>query len=379
MVEVHGFCDERFRALADFFRENLECGLDKGASLAVTLHGEPVVDLWGGTRDYALAEPWESDTVVRVFSSSKPMVVICVLMLVDRGVLDLDAPIAQYWPEFARHGKSTITPRQVLTHTSGLPGFGKTMTFDELADWGVVIATLEDAQLWYVPGTMTCYAPFTFGHVLGELVRRLGGVPFEEFFRREVAEPMGADFRFSTPSDETRTAAIWPAPNVGEIGTPMGSAVMAEPAANSEWVDPAYFPTVIPAASGITNARAIARITSMLAMGGELDGRRYLSQGIVDEASSQQHVGVDELLGPVRYGLGFGLHSVDFPAGTPTTFHWGGYGGSFVTMDQVSGISAAFTPNQLLVGDSHGSDPRLLGYFQRLGEVSDSVTGRGRP
>ena len=122
MTEVHGFCDERFRPLEDAFRRNLDSGLDKGASLAIILDGEYVVDLWGGTRDYEMTTPWEADTVVRVFSTSKIALMIMILMLVDRGELDLDEPIAARWPAFARHGKGAITTRQVLVHRTGLPG-----------------------------------------------------------------------------------------------------------------------------------------------------------------------------------------------------------------------------------------------------------------
>src|SRR3954452_8872048 len=121
MADVQGFCDERFSALGDAFRRNLEEGVEKGCSLAVTLHGEPVVDLWGGTRDYEQVTAWESDTLVRVFSTSKVVVMITVLLLVDRGLLDLDAPIVEHWPEFARNGKDAITARQLLLHRSGLP------------------------------------------------------------------------------------------------------------------------------------------------------------------------------------------------------------------------------------------------------------------
>ncbi len=375
MVDVHGFCDERFRAIEDFFRANLDSGVDKGASFAATLNGEFVVDLWGGTRDYAKVERWESDTVVRVFSTSKPMVIITVLMLVDRGLLDLDSPVAEYWPEFAKHGKGGITTRQILVHKSGLPGFGRTLSFDELSDWDGVIATIENAELWYKPGTITCYSPTTFGYMLGELVHRLSGVPFVEFFDREIAEPLGADFDFSTPASETRVSALWPADRVPEIGTPMGQAAMDEIVASGEWIDPQYFPTVIPSGSGITNARALTRIGSMLAMGGELNGRRYMSRAVIDEASSEQSVAIDEVLGPIRYGLGFGLDNDSFRAPTPTAFHWGGYGGSFMTMDQASGISAGYAQNQLLIGDGYGSDPRLIGFIELLGEISNRITG----
>ena len=135
MTEVHGFCDERFSALEELFRHNLATGVDVGACLAATLEGEPVVDLWGGTSDWRLERPWAEDTLGLVFSTSKIITIITLLLLYDRGQLDLDAPIASYWPEFGRNGKDTITTRQVLVHRSGVPGFGRKLAFEELQDW----------------------------------------------------------------------------------------------------------------------------------------------------------------------------------------------------------------------------------------------------
>jgi CubicO group peptidase (beta-lactamase class C family) len=371
MAEVHGFCDERFRPLEDAFRANLDSGLDKGASLAVTLGGEFVVDIWGGTRDYEMVTPWESDTVVRVFSTSKVMVMITTLMLVDRGLLDLDTPIATYWPEFAEHGKEAVTARQVLVHRSGLPGFGRPVTFDEMADWDRAIELIENAELWYEPGMISCYHPHTFGFILGELVRRLSGVTFGEYFHRELAEPLGADFHFGLSSVEAvRVAALWPAERAPDIESSMGAAVMGELATEAEWIDPLLLPVVMPAGSGITNARALARIGAMVALNGELDGRRYLSTAIIEQAGAEQSVADDEVLGPIRYGLGFGLDSAAFPAPTTSTIHWGGYGGSFLTMDPRSGISCGFAQSQLMIGDAFGDDPRLARYWRLLGEIT---------
>ncbi len=375
MAEIHGFCDERFQPLADAFRANLDAGLDKGASLAVTLDGEPVVDLWGGTRDYAQSVPWEDDTVVRVFSTSKIMVILSLLVLVDRGVLDLDVPIATYWPEFARNGKGAITTRQVLVHRSGLPGFGRPITFDELADPDAVASALEDAQLWYEPGTISCYHAHTYGAILGELVTRVSGVRFGEFFRREVSAPLDADFSFGLPAAEAgRVAAIWPADNEPDIESDMAAAAFGELTTEHEWIDPERLPAVIPTSGGITNARALARIGSIGALNGEVDGHRYLSRQIIDEAANEQSHAEDELLGWIRLGLGFGLDSEHLRAPTPTTIHWGGYGGSFLTMDPATGIACGFAQNQLLIGDGHRDDPRLLEFWKLLGEISGNFS-----
>lgn len=371
MADVHGFCDERFRPLEDAFRANLDSGVDKGASLAATLNGEFVVDLWGGTRDYEMARPWESDTIVRVFSSSKIAVMIMILMLVDRGQLDLDEPIATYWPEFAKHGKGAITTRQVLIHQSGVPGYGRVLTFDELADRATVNTIIEDAALWYEPGTVSCYHPFTFGDILGELIRRLSGTSFEHHFRTEIADPLDADFQFTRSKNEAdRVAALWPAPEVPPAPeSDMAAAVMAELGAESEWIDPENLPAFIPAASGTTNARAMARIGSIIALNGMVDGHRYLSSEIVAEAGHEQSYVVDEVVGWCRYGLGFGLHSDEFPAMTTSTMAWGGYGGSFLAMDPAAKFSCAFAPNQLLRDGGPGEDRRGIVFREVLRNI----------
>ena len=370
MVEVQGFCDERFRSIGDAFRESLDTGVDKGASIAVTVHGESVVDLWGGARDYELRVPWEHDTIVRVFSSSKVMTVIVVLMLVDRGLLDLDEPIATYWPGFAQHGKGAITTRQVLLHTTGLPGFGRAVTFDELSDPDRVRQIIEDAELWHQPGTLTCYHAQTFGAILGEVVARVAGVEFEEFFQREIAGPLDADFHFGLPPEQaTRVATIWPADDEYAMDTPMGAAVNAELVTGREWIDPDRLATVMAGASGITNARAMARIGTIISLRGEVEGRRYLSADIVADAG-REHAHADDLaLGWCRRGLGFGIHSEDFPAPTPTTMHWGGYGGSFLTMDPVNEVTFAFAQNQLITEGGPRGDERRLVYWRLLGEI----------
>ena len=374
MADVHGFCDERFRPLEDAFRANLDSGLDKGASLAVTLGGEPVVDLWGGTRDYQLTQPWESDTVVRVFSTSKIMLMIMILMLVDRGQLDLDEPIATYWPEFAKHGKGTITTRQVLIHQSGLPGYGRSVKFDELGDRRRSSAIIEDAELWFEPGTASCYHAQTFGDLLAGVIERTSGFPFEEFHEREIAVPLAADFHFGLPVEQARrVSAIWPAKGELVPNSPMAERIIAEFVTESEVIDPQLLPTAVASMGGITNARALARIGSVIALNGEVDGRRYLTPEIISAAGTEQSHANDLAVGWVRYGLGFGLHTDDYPAPTPTTMHWGGYGGSFLTMDPATGISCGFAQSQLLLDGGPFADRRRVEFWRLLGEISAAL------
>ena len=372
MTEIHGFCDERFRSLEDAFRRNLDTGLDKGASLAVILDGEYVLDLWGGTRDYEMATPWEADTVVRVFSTSKIALMIMILMAVDRGELDLDEPIAAYWPEFAQHGKGGITTRQVLIHRTGLPGYGRPVTLDDCRDRDKVRSILADAHLWYEPGTMSCYAPLTFGDLLAEVIERTTGVPFDEFFRRELTDPLDADFHFGLPLVEAgRIAAIWPHEPAPPHESPMARAALGELGSVADWIEPRHIPMVLPAASGFSNARALARIGCVLAGNGTVDGRRYLGPEIIAEAGKTHSHTEDEMVGWVRYGLGFGLDTDDFPGPTADSMHWGGYGGSFLAMDPVIGASFAFAQNQLLRDDGGPwADPRRVEFWRLFREIA---------
>ena len=263
MSEVSGFCDERFEQLGALFERNQKLGVDEGASLAATLDGEFVVDLWAGTSDRKRTRPWEADTLVNVFSTSKVMVNIALLMLYDRGLLDLDAPIADYWPEFAQNGKGTITCRQVLVHRSGLPGFGRSFGFEEVHDWDTVIGVVERAEPWYEPGTEAYYHPHTYGYMLGEVVHRVSGLAFEEFFREEIAQPLGADFHFglTDPADQARVAQLW-YPDPSATPDAVDDVVMTE-VEQRDWVVPSRMAAVMPSTSGIANGRSIARICAM--------------------------------------------------------------------------------------------------------------------
>lgn len=349
MTEIHGFCDERFAPLGDLFGRNLETGVDVGACLAVELAGEPVVDLWGGTSDWGLERPWQEDTLCLVMSTSKVVTIITLLLLYDRGGLDLDRPIAEYWPEFGQHGKDTVTTWQVLVHRSGLPGLGRPIAFEELQDFDHMVRQVESAELWYEPGTVTHYSFFISGFILGELVRRCSGSSFTEFFDAELRGPLSADFHFglTDPADLERVADIWPA----EIDEDEEEDPAFAELQQGNWLAPESLASLMPTVNGLTNARALARIGSVVASGGTVDGRTYLSPATIAEAGTEQSYEDGGFLGRCRFGLGWGLDSVEFPAPTPTTMHWGGYGGSFLAMDPGTGTSAAFVPNMFRVGE----------------------------
>src|SRR5262245_36589335 len=173
--DIHGTCDERFTRVREAFAANLNTGKDVGASVALFIDGEPVVDLWGGYFDATYTRPWERDTIVQTFSTTKTMTALCALLLADRGEIDLHAPVVKYWPEFAAEGKSAIEVRHLLGHTSGLPGWTKLVSLYDIYDTEKATAMLARQAPWWTPGTAAGYHCYTIGHLVGEVVRRVTG------------------------------------------------------------------------------------------------------------------------------------------------------------------------------------------------------------
>ena len=209
-----GTCNARFDPLRELFAAKLESGEDLGASLAVNIDGEMVVDLWGGWADEARTVPWTENTITNVFSTTKTMTALAALVLVDRGELDLDANVAKYWPEFAARGKAGIKVRQLLSHTSGVSGWEQPITLEDVYDWDKSTALLAAQAPWWEPGTASGYHMLTYGHLIGEVIRRITGQRLGEFFAAHVAGPLGADFHIGLPPSEFhRVANVVPPPS----------------------------------------------------------------------------------------------------------------------------------------------------------------------
>ncbi len=344
-IEVHGFCDPRFEPLKAAFVANFEADLELGASIAATWRGEPVVDLWAGWADVAKTRPWERDTLVPIFSTTKMMVTLCVLMLVDQGRIDLDATIAAYWPEFAAGGKEAVTVRDFFTHQAGAPGFTPPVSTSIFLDWEASAARLAAEEHWFGGERRVIYHGGTYGLIGGELIRRVDGRLPAQFFREEVAAPAGLDFHFGLAEvpDPSRVAellrsAAAPGPQPeGLLARVVGSYLPVE------GLRPVM--TMNPSNNGLANARAIARGNTIFAGGGVLDGRRYLSSAMVDEAYREQAYGQCPYLGWMRLGLGFGLDGRGFNYPSPDGYGWGGAGGSCGWMDTRIGYSFGYAPN----------------------------------
>ena len=183
MAEIYGVCDEKFAGVRDLLSASIDRGDDVGASFAVTVEGEMVIDLWGGHLDEARTQPWQQDTIVNVYSSTKTMSFLCALLLADRGQLDFDANVADYWPEFAQNGKHSVKVWHFMNHASGLSGMDQHMTPDDMYDWDKMVTTLAAQAPWWEPGSASGYHALTQGYLIGELVRRITGKSLVTFFQ----------------------------------------------------------------------------------------------------------------------------------------------------------------------------------------------------
>ncbi len=363
---VDGFVRDRFAAVRATFENNLASGADVGASFAATVNGEMVVDLWGGWADEARTRPWEKDTIVNVYSTTKTMTALCALILADRGDLDFDAPVARYWPEFAAAGKEKVKVSHLMAHSAGLSGWKEKITLEDVYDWDKMTTLLAAQAPYWEPGTQSGYHALTQGFLVGEVVRRITGRSLGTFFREEVAEPLGADFHIGLPaSEDDRVADLIPPPPGSAIGDGDQSELVANMSRNPgvnvlETRTRAWRGAEIPAGGGTGNARSIAQIHAILANGGEAQGKRFMSEAGCRKALELQIEGTDLILGgPAKFGMGFGLPSAAVPLPNPNTIFWGGYGGSLVIIDMDARTTIAYAMNKM--GATTTGDTRALG------------------
>jgi CubicO group peptidase (beta-lactamase class C family) len=312
-----------FEPVREAFAEGFAGGGELGASVAAVVDGTLVVDLWGGTADDA-ERPWDRETLVNVFSVTKPLAAACLLVLVDRGCVRLDDPVARWWPEFAAAGKAEVTVRQVLAHQAGLDSFGEPLAVDDLVDWGRATALLAGSPPRWPPGSTHGEHAAYYGHLVGELVRRADGRSFGRFLRDELARPWQLDFHVGLEPDELRRVAdvvdpggglrreALAAPEPYRLALDNPPAMLEPDVVNSQrWRE-----AQIPAVNGHGTARAIARFYAGLAAGGVLDGVRLLSEGVVAQLLEPQHDGEDEVLGRrVAWGLGVQVDAEGFGLG----------------------------------------------------------------
>jgi CubicO group peptidase (beta-lactamase class C family) len=379
-LRIEGNCEPGFERVREAFAENFARRGDVGAAVAVTVDGRPVIDLWGGYADKQRTRPWTRDTIVNVYSATKGIAATSLNRLADQGRVDLDAPVARYWPEFAQAGKERIPVRWLLSHRAGLPAISQPLPADALMQWDVITAALAQQQPWWEPGTRHGYHALTFGYLVGEVVRRVDGRTIGTYCREELAQPLQLDMHIGLDARHDARCAEMIAPMPPVAGAPhpipaaadpnsMAARAMNNPAGSmriSTVNSRAWRGAEIPAANGHTNARALARFYGALARGGELDGVRVLSPTQIQRCHTIEADGIDAVVGvPMRFGLGFRITQPAAQYGpNPHTFGHTGAGGSLGFADPDAKIGFAYTMNQM--GSHILIDPRVVALLDAL-------------
>jgi CubicO group peptidase (beta-lactamase class C family) len=378
-TEIHGSCAPGFEPVREAFAENFAQRDEIGASVAVVAGGQPVVNLWGGWADAARTRPWQEDTLTNVWSTSKAMTSLCAHILMDRGELDPDAPVARYWPEFAVGGKADIPVRWIMGHRSGLAGLAVPVSVEDYYDWDKITGLLALQKPLWEPGTATGYHAITFGYLVGEVIRRISGQSPGRFFGSEIGGPLEADFHIGLPESQlSRCSDLRGVRPTEDEQTAVAQAyASAHPAAMAALMNPPltgdeanaddWRMAEIPAANGHGTALGLATVFGTLVDGSS----RLISAETLKTARTGQGRFTDLVLRfPVDFGLGFALSGPEHHFGpNPAAFGHDGFGGSAVCADPESGVAIAYVMNRM--GMNLVDDPRKMavidGAYRSLG------------
>ena len=381
-MTVDGVCDPRFEQVADALGRAIDDGEECGAAIAIDIGGELVVDIWGGHADATRTTPWTADTIVNVWSSTKNVTALAGLMLIDRGLVTAQTPVADVWPEFGAGGKDRIEFRHLLTHSSGVSGWDQPVTPEDILDWDRSTAMLAAQSPWWKPGSATGYHALTHGHLIGEVIRRVTGKPLKQFVAEEIAGPLGADFQIGArPEDVPRIAEIIAPADPFEGIPPMQDwteqmlKTFTGPAPEPQIANtPQWRAADIGAVNGHTNARALTKILSVISLGGSVDGVRLLRPDTVEDIFEPQIEGPDLVLAGhhLRMGLGFGLPSpaIGYIPDGKICF-WGGWGGSWESMNPDSRTTIAYVMNKM--GPGIEGSARTDRYFRLIYQALDDI------
>jgi len=401
-VVVYGTVEPGFEGVRAAFEENFRQHGDKGASVGVYVDGEQKVDLWGGVADVATGQAWQRDTMAIMYSVTKGATATLAWLLAQRGLLDFDAPVAEYWPEFAGGGKAAVPVRYLFTHQAGLPYLDQQLSREEVLDGARVTEVLEQQAPVWEPGTAHGYHAVTFGWLAAAVIARVTGRGLGQVFAEEIAGPLGLDFHIGLPAGESARVAQLvdiPPPDPAAFAAITDPAVMETvlavraamldpsstfsralstngvlPALDARtWNDPAIYQAEIPAANGISNGRSLARMYA--ATVSEVDGVRLLTDETVHKASAEQVSGPDlTLLVPTRFGTGFQLPWPNLPMLSAASFGHSGLGGALGFADSRYKAGFGYVQNQLL--SSLGPDQRTLGLVAAVADAVGAPTPR---
>ena len=363
-VQIHGKCDTKFHRVREFFQEHFEQDREIGAAVAVTIDGKPIVNLWAGYADKDRTIPWQEDTLVNVFSSTKGITAICIHRLVDQGVLDLDQRVAHYWPEFARNGKEEITLRQILNHQAGVPAITDPLPSEAVFDWPTMTQAIAVQPPWWPPGTKHGYHARTYGWLTGEIVQRTIGKTLGTYLHEEITGPLGVDFHIGLEDVHHKRVAYvtrMPPPPPG-VEPNLGRVMLTQPddVTTKAFNNPALYKIhdafntgqwrrmELPSSNGHGTALSIARLYGALACGGTIDGIRVLTPHSIEAARTEQSNGYDQVLKTqTRFALGF---MMPIPGNTmgPNSQAFGhpGMGGSLGFADPEARVGFGYTMNR---------------------------------
>lgn len=353
---IQGEAAPRFAAVAEAFAENFADRGEIGASVSLVVDGRTVVDLWGGTRDSAGLQPWQADTVVNVWSTTKAVNALCFALLVERGLCAYEDPVARWWPEFAAHGKGDVTIAMLLSHQAGLCSFRDPARIEDFYDQPAAAARLAATAPLWPPGSRSGYHAISIGVLAGELFRRIEGRSLSRFIVETLSDPMGLHLTLGLPTSEDARRAEMIAPpelatsNRHEDMNPSQIAAFTNPVVEPLLPNtPAWRACELSSANGFSNAGSLARLFGAVADG------RLLSSETLRQATQERIAGIDEVLAvPARWGAGFLLNTDGLYGPTTETFGHSGWGGSFVIVDPERRLSLAYTMNRMgtdLVGD----------------------------
>ncbi|MFC4033374.1 serine hydrolase domain-containing protein [Streptomyces polygonati] len=383
MTELNGTVSPSFEPVRDAVEDQLRGGAEVGLSLAVDVDGQQVVDLWGGHRDAARTRPWQRDTITNVWSITKTVTSLAAMLLVDAGELDVYAPVARYWPEFAANGKQDVKVRQLLSHTSGVSGLERPARLEDLYDVRAAAARMASQKPWWEPGTASGYHVLTYGHLIGELVHRLTGQSLRDFVHQHIARPLRADFQIGLRAADAERVADVIAPTIdfdpstldhdsAAYRTFTGPSFSAD-AANT----PAWRAADLGAANGHGNARSVAEILAPIARAGASARGQLLKPDTIGLIFDEQSNGVDLVNGlHLRWGIGYALADRRTLPWIPDgrIAFWGGWGGSMAIMDLDRRMTISYVMNTMgadILG-SHRAAAYTTAIYRALGDGDPS-------